>query len=54
VKDCGQIHVMQQQEKVAMLNSASLICNLLNWSVETSIVLGCFLIDRVVAANMVC
>jgi hypothetical protein len=54
VKDCGQIHVMQQQEKVAMLNSASLISNLLNWPAETSIVLGCFLIDHAVAANMVC
>lgn len=52
--DCGQIHVMQQQEMVAMLNSASLIINLLNWPAETNIVLGCFLIDRAVAANMVC
>jgi hypothetical protein len=46
--------VMQQQEMVAMLNSASLIINLLNWPAETNIVLGCFLIDRAVAANMVC
>jgi hypothetical protein len=46
--------VMQQQEMVAMLNSASLISNLLNWPAETSIILGCFLIDRAVAANMVC